>query len=597
MEIAEKIRAVQDQMVRRGFRAYIVPSADYHASEYVGDHFKCREYLTGFTGSAGTLVILTDQAYLWTDGRYFIQAEEQLAGTPVCLMKSGRPGVPEITGFLADRLEEHAVVAFDGRTVSKSFVQDMAEKMGDKQIRFDGGADLVSSIWRDRPQMPMAPVWELGIEYAGLSREEKLQKLRQEMNKKHADLYLGVALDEIAWLLNLRGDDIPYTPVFLAYLLVSQDTAVLFVHRQSVPDEIAQKLSGAGVGLAPYESVAEHLRRILPGKKILYDPAVVSYDLYQSLPEGVERIEESSPLSLIRAAKTPQETAHIRAAHIRDGAAVCRFICWLKKNVSRGDITELSASAKLLGFRSQMEGFLGQSFAPIVGYGAHGAVIHYKAVPESDAVLKPEGFCLVDTGGHYLEGTTDITRTIALGPLTEEERRVYTLVLRGNLNLGAARFLKGTCGANLDYLARGPLWEQGLDYAHGTGHGVGYLLSVHEGPQRIHWRLTGPNRRQVPFEAGMVVSDEPGVYLEGRFGVRLENLLLCCEDRKNEYGQFMHFDCLTMVPFDREAVDVSLLLPHERERLNEYHQMVYENISPYLEGEELEWLRGATASL
>lgn len=596
MTVMEKLDALRKEMQAHGMKAYIVPTDDFHSSEYVGDYFKVREYLSGFTGSAGTLLVLEKEAALWTDGRYFLQAEEQLAGSSIKLMKMGEPGVPTIAEYLAEQLPAQAVIGFDGRTVSNQFVARIAQKTDKKQMTFEGAFDLADAVWKGRPALSKQPVWELPVSYAGMSREEKLEKLRQQMRAQEADTCLLTALDEIAWLLNLRGGDVAYTPVFLAYMLIGRESAVLCVHREILSDEIVGKLEQAGVSLASYDAVEELLCGLPEGTALLLDDAGVSYRLTGCVPEHVKKIEAPSPVAHMKAVKTPDEMAHMRTAHIKDGAAVTHFIYWLKQQVGKERITELSATEKLVEFRAGQEGFLDQSFDPIVAYGAHGAIVHYEATEETDAVLEPHGFCLADTGGHYKEGTTDITRTIVLGELTEEERRAYTLVLRGHLNLYAARFPEGTCGQNLDALARIPLWEECMDYNHGTGHGVGYLLSVHEGPQRLNWKLRNGDT-YTPLAEGMIVSDEPGLYLTDKFGIRHENLLLVRQGEKTEFGQFFYFEALTMVPFDRDAIDVSLLTERELAILNGYHAKVYETLAPYFEGGEAAWLAAATAPL
>ncbi len=596
MTTRQKLDALREQMRQFEIQAYIVPTDDYHASEYVGDYFKAREYLSGFTGSAGTLVVLGHEAALWTDGRYFLQAADQLADSGITLMKSGQSCVPEIPDYLAEKLPEGAVVGFDGRTVSHSFVERLRRALDRQQIRYEGGVDLVDRIWTDRPPMSKQPVFELPVCYAGMSREEKLAQLRSDLAEAGADACLISALDEIAWLLNLRGADIAYTPVFLAYLIVEPERAVLCAHREILSEELISKLAAADVALSPYESVEALLGGLPAERTLLIDAQGISERLIQCIPETVRCIPAMSPVTRRKAVKTPQEMEHERVAHIRDGVAVTRFIYWLKHNVAGGQITEMGAAGQLERFRKEQKNYLYESFAPIIAYGAHGAIVHYEATAQTDATLEAHGLCLADTGGHYLEGTTDITRTIALGALTDEEIRAFTSVLRGHLNLAAARFPEGICGQNLDILARMPLWEQGLDFNHGTGHGVGYLLSVHEGPQRIHWRLRS-GQEVIPFEEGMIVSDEPGLYMEGKFGIRHENLLLCRRDESNEYGQFLRFEPLTMVPFDRDAIDVAMLTQPERQTLNAYHARVYETLQPYFEGEELKWLAEVTAPL
>lgn len=596
MKTDEKLEQLRKLMQERNFSAYIIPTDDFHSSEYVGSYFKAREYMSGFTGSAGTLVVLPDQAALWTDGRYFLQAAEQLKGSQITLMRSGQPGVFSIEEYLQKHLQEKAVVGFDGRTVTRRFVNLIREKTDEKQVTFDGREDLVGKVWEDRPALSKEPVWELDMRYAGKSRVDKIQEVRMEMQEKQADYLLLTALDEIAWLFNLCGNDIAYTPVFLSYLLLTKEQICLFAHEEIFTEELKGKLRQEGVAIKPYDAIEETVQNLSDGKKIWLDSGVVNYRLTESIPESVEILDQSSPVVLMKAVKNQTEMDNMRTAHVKDGVAVTRFIHWLKTNVGRETITEISAAEKLESFRAQMEGYLEQSFGPIIAYGPHGAIVHYAATEQTNAAMKTESFCLADTGGHYKEGTTDVTRTIVLGTLTEEEKRDYTLVLRGNLALGAAKFLEGVSGQNLDILARQPLWEAGLDYNHGTGHGVGYILGVHEGPQRFHWR-TAPGAKSVALKEGMIISDEPGLYLEGKFGVRLENLVLCRKKEKNEYGQFLYLEPLTMVPFDREAILPELMTRSELEWLNAYHKRVYETLAPLMEEEELIWLREMTAEL
>ncbi len=596
MKKDEKLEQLRKLMQERKFSAYIIPTDDFHSSEYVGSYFKAREYMSGFTGSAGTLVVLPDQAALWTDGRYFLQAAEQLKGSQITLMRSGQPGVFSIEEYLQKHLQEKAVVGFDGRTVTRRFVNLIREKTDEKQVTFDGREDLVGKVWEGRPALSKEPVWELDMRYAGKSRVDKIQEVRMEMQEKQADYLLLTALDEIAWLFNLRGNDIAYTPVFLSYLLLTKEQICLFAHEEIFTEELKGKLRQEGVAIKPYDAIEETVQNLSDGKKIWLDSGVVNYRLTESIPESVEILDQSSPVVLMKAVKNQTEMDNMRTAHVKDGVAVTRFIHWLKTNVGRETITEMSAAEKLESLRAQMEGYLEQSFGPIIAYGPHGAIVHYAATEQTNAAMKTESFCLADTGGHYKEGTTDVTRTIVLGTLTEEEKRDYTLVLRGNLALGAAKFLEGVSGQNLDILARQPLWEAGLDYNHGTGHGVGYILGVHEGPQRFHWR-TAPGAKSVALKEGMIISDEPGLYLEGKFGVRLENLVLCRKKEKNEYGQFLYLEPLTMVPFDREAILPELMTRSELGWLNAYHKRVYETLAPLMEEEELIWLREMTAEL
>ncbi len=596
MKTMEKLQALRGEMRKKNLSAYIVPTEDFHCSEYVGDYFKAREYLSGFTGSAGTLLVMQERALLWTDGRYFLQAEDQLTGSGIELMKSGQPEVPTLPEFLGEHLGKGAVVGFDGRTVTGAFVEELKEKTAAKQVTFYGKRDLVDRIWENRPPMSAEPVWELEISYAGLSREEKLARVRQEMEKAGADALLVTALDETAWLLNLRGGDVKHTPVFLAYMLITKRRALLCAQKSAFSENICNELAKAGVTLLPYESIEDMAASLPTGQRILVDEKRVSYRLLKAIAKGVEKMNQPSPIALLKAVKSEREITHIRSVHVKDGVAVTRFIHWLKSHVGEEEITEISAASKLEDFRAQMDGYLGASFDSIMAYGAHGAIVHYEATPETDAAMQKKSFCLADTGGHYSEGTTDITRTIALGELTAKEKRAYTLVLKGHLRLGAAKFLEGVCGQNLDVLARQPLWEEGLDYNHGTGHGVGYLLSVHEGPQNFRWRMND-GVHCVPLEEGMVLSNEPGLYLAGQFGIRHENLVLVRKGEKTDYGQFMYLEPLTMVPFDKDAIDVNLLTKREIGLLNDYHTKVYETLAPHFTGEELVWLGEATAAV
>lgn len=596
MKVTEKLEALRRQMEKEGVDAYLVPTDDFHGSEYVGAYFKAREFMSGFTGSAGTLLVLKKRTMLWTDGRYFLQAEAQLAGSFIELMRAGSPGVPTIAKFLVEKLPEGSRIGFDGRTVSCHFVNQIKKAAWEgygKTFSFAGDLDLVDAVWKERPTMSKEPVWEVDTVCVGLAREEKLSRLREKMREKKADYLLLTALDEIAWLLNLRGNDVAYTPIFLAYMLISEKSAYLCAHGEILSPAIKEKLRETGIGLAPYEEIEELLSGLPEGKRIWADSKRVNYRLFHFIPETVEKIDLASPIELMKAVKTPEEQRAMERAHVKDGVALTRFMRWLKESVGKEAITEINAAEKLLEFRKEMEGFLDQSFSPIVAYKEHGAIVHYEASEETDAKLAPEGLCLVDTGGHYKEGTTDVTRTIALGSLTKEEKEAYTLVLKGHLNLAGAQFPEGVCGQNLDYLARAPLWERGLDFNHGTGHGVGFLLSVHEGPQRFHWRLR-KGEEAVPLQEGMVISNEPGFYLAGKFGIRHENLMLCQKGKKTEYGQFLYLEPLTMAPFDRDAIDTGLLTEGELAALNEYHEKVYERLSEYMEGEELEWLKGAT---
>ena len=590
--ITERLARLRREMAQRGMDGYVVVTDDFHGSEYVGDYFKARAYLSGFTGSAGTLVVLPDRAALWTDGRYFLQAAEQLTGSTIELMRMGQPGVPAIGAFLAQHLPEGGVLGFDGRTVSSSFAGTLEKALEAKHIRFAGGKDLVDAVWPDRPALSDRPVWELTG--CGLSREEKLAKLREKMAAADAAYLLLTSLTEIAWTLDLRGGDVACTPVFLSFLLIGREDAQLCIQPQAVPADIAEKLTACGVTMRPYGAIYDLLRALPAGTRVMADSATANYRIMESLSH-VEVLDQPSPAVLMKACKTQEETDGFRAAHIKDGAALCRFLYWLKTRIGEEPMTELSAAARLAAFRAEQPDFLDLSFDTIAGYGPHGAIVHYDPTPETDVPLHPEGLLLVDSGAHYRQGTTDVTRTIALGPVTQEEKRMFTLVLKGHLALAAARFPRGATGENLDVLARLPLWEQGLDYNHGTGHGVGFILSVHEGPQSFRWRST--DGRRIPLEEGMVISNEPGYYEAGKFGIRHENLVLVRAGETTDYGQFMYLEPLTMAPFDRDAIDVSLLTEAELALLNDYHKLVYDTVAPLLPAEEQAWLAAATAPL
>lgn len=593
MEIKERINCLQKLMKENDIQAYIIPTDDFHSSEYVGDYFKCREYMSEFTGSAGTLVVLEERAYLWTDGRYFLQADKQLEKTGIVLMKSGQSDVPIIEEFLKRELKEGDTIGFDGRTISKNFADKLLERIKEKNIKINGTVDLVNIIWKNRPEISKEQVWQLDIKYAGISRKEKMKNVREKMEEAGADVFIDAALDEIAWLLNLRGNDIAYTPVFLSYMIIREDRAILCIHREVISEKIEDELKEDGIAIAEYEEIYKLADEISDKEKVLYDSGSINYNLYNSINKNATIINRESPIALMKAMKNPVEVENIKRAHIKDGVAMCKFIYWLKKNVPLGNVSEISAAEKLVEFRAQMDGFLDQSFAPIFGYGEHGAIIHYSATEETNVVMEDKGLCLIDTGAHYYDGTTDITRTVVLGELTKEEKEAFTIVLKGNLNLANTTFGYGTTGANIDCIARRPLWEKGMNFNHGTGHGVGYILGVHEGPQNI----SKNSKSKTKLEEGMIVSDEPGFYKEGKFGIRHENLLLCKKGIKNEYGQFMVFDVLTMVPFDSDGIDLSLMNEDEVDYLNNYHKKVYENISPYLNEEEKKWLKNSTKML
>lgn len=580
----EQILALRRAMKRHGISAYLVTTEDFHGSEYVGAFFKVRENLSGFTGSAGRLVVTENEAALWTDGRYFIQAEAELAGSGITLMKQGEPGVPTIEQFLADKLPELSVLGFDGRCVNAVFAKKLETALRHKSIAFELELDLVGEIWENRPPLSKQPVFALPEEACGLSRREKLTRLREKARAQNADVLVLSALDEIAWLLNLRGADVDYNPVFLAFVLVFEDSAQLFAESTIFDDEIKAALKKDGVELFPYENIYRALEAL--DNAVWIDPRTANFRLRDSLKRA-RIIAKPSPAELLKARKTPAELAAMKNAHLKDGAAVVRFMKWLKPAVKAERVTEISAAEKLEEFRRQDADYLGQSFEPIMAFGEHGAIVHYSATEQTNAVIQPRGLLLSDTGGHYRYGTTDITRTFVLGELSDEEKRAYTLALAAHLELLGAVFPKGARGSTLDGIARKPLWDNGLDFNHGTGHGVGFLLNVHEGPQRVSYRAAN----DAPLEEGMITSNEPGLYFEGKFGVRHESLVLC---EKAEFEGFLRFSPLTCVPFDLEGVDKRYLAEPQITRLNAYHKWVCETLSPLLSDEERGWLAEAT---
>ncbi len=595
--IPERLAALRAQMKEEGIDAYLIPTDDFHGSEYVGEHFKCRKYMTGFTGSAGTAIVMADMAGLWTDGRYFIQAAQQLEGSTVELFKMGEPGVPTVHEFLEQNLKEGQCLGFDGRTVSAKEADELAEKLGKNGVKVACEEDLVGRIWTERPALSCEPVKELEVRWTGKSRADKCAEIRAAMKEKGADAFVLTTLDDIVWLLNIRGGDVPCNPVVLSYLAMTEQEILLFANEKAFPAEVVNALEADGVKLLPYDDIYTWTAGLKAGQTVLMCKQKVNSRLAAAVPEGVQVLDEENLTYLPKAIKNPTEVENERIAHIKDGVAVTKFIYWLKKNVGTMPITEISAGEYLDSLRAQQENAMGNSFAPIISYGEHAAMNHYSATPETDIPIEPHGFLLADTGGQYLEGTTDVTRTIVMGPATEEQKKMFTAVLRGTLNLAAAKFRYGCRGINLDYLARGPLWEMGLDFNHGTGHGVGYYLNVHEGPNGFRWKIVPERNDSAVLEEGMITSDEPGYYVEGEYGIRHENMIVCKKAEETEFGQFMCFEHLTMVPFDLDGIIPEQMTEKERELLNSYHAEVYAKISPYLDEEEREWLGEATRAI
>lgn len=595
--VKERIEKLRQVMRDEGIDVYMVTTNDFHSSEYVGDYFKCRKYITGFTGSAGTAIITMTEAGLWTDGRYFIQAAAELDGTGVKLMKAGQPDVPTIKEYLEKNMTRGQVLGFDGRCVTSEYASDLEKTLEEKGISIVYDKDLIGEIWTDRPELSKEQVKILDVKYCGRSRSDKLAQIRGLMREKKADIYIIPSLDDIAWLFNIRGNDVKCNPVVLSYAVLTESEALIYGQEEAFTKEVMAELSKDGVTLKPYNDIYEDIKNIPWDKTVIIDAKRANYAMVKNIPENVKVINEINLTLLPKAIKNSTEVENERIAHIKDGVAVTRFMYWLKKKIGKMKITELSAAGYLESLREQGENYMGPSFEPIVAYGANAAMCHYSPTEESDTELLPEGFVLFDTGGQYLEGTTDITRTVALGPCSDEQKKHFTAVLRGHLNLAAAKFLYGVRGVNLDYLARVPLWEMGLDYNHGTGHGVGYYLNVHEEPNGFRWKIVPERFDSAVLEEGMITSNEPGFYLEGKYGIRTENMIVCVKDKETEYGKFMKFENLTMVPIDLDAIDFDSLQQIDRDRLNEYHRQVFEKISPYLNDEEKNWLREATREI
>ena len=594
--ISERIAALRSLMAERHIDAYMIPTADFHESEYVGDYFKCRKFMTGFTGSAGTAIITQTEAGLWTDGRYFVQAAKQLKDTGVTLRKMGQEGVPTEKEYLEAVLPEGGCLGFDGRVVNSQLGMDLEELLEEKQATVSWREDLVDLLWNDRPALSAERVWILDEKYAGKSAAEKISDLRDAMRKEKATAHILTTLDDIVWLLNIRGNDVECNPVVLSYALVTLERFYLFINEAVLDGEVKSYLKELGITILPYNDIYQAVSQ-LRDQSVLLETGKTNYAIVKNIDGSNKIIDRMNPTAPAKAVKNGVEVENMKKAHIKDGVAMAKFIYWLKKNVGKTEITEMSAQKYLDQLRSEQEGNLGLSFNTISAYGANAAMCHYSATLESDTKVEPRGLYLVDSGGQYYEGTTDVTRTIAVGPLTDEEREHFTLTVISMLRLGAVKFLYGCRGLTLDYVAREPFWSRGLNFDHGTGHGVGYLLNVHERPNGIRWRMVPERQDNCVLEEGMVTSDEPGVYIEGSHGVRTENLIVCKKAEKNEYGQFMEFEFLTFVPIDLDALDKSLMSERDVELLNAYHKEVYEKISPYLTAEEAEWLKESTRAI
>ncbi len=577
LKVNDRIKGLRNLMKERGIKAYIIPTYDPHQSEYIADHYKTRVWISGFTGSAGTVVVTEDEAILWTDGRYFIQAEKELEGSEIQLYKMGIPGFPTYMEWLRDNLNDGDSLGFDGKIFPQEDVKRLEKEIGQKDIQFIDEYDLVGELWTDRPSKPKGKAFVHDVKYAGKTAREKIEEVREEMAKKGADYFLLGSLDDIAWLYNIRGRDIACNPVVISYALISKDEAWWFVDGDKLDDEVKSHLEENGIAIDEYDRVIDYVKDIKKGSKVFLDPARINRWLYKGIPEECEIVEGTNITSQLKGIKNSTEIENQKNAYIKDGVALVKFLYWLDNNVGKINITEVSAAEKLEEFRKEQEGFIEPSFDTIAAYKENAAMMHYKAEEgKSNYDLKKEGMFLIDSGGQYLDGTTDITRTIVLGDITQEEKRDFTLTLKGHINLIGARFLYGATGSNLDVLARYPLWQEGIDYKSGTGHGIGFLLNVHEGPHRI-----SPIPNNVRLEKGMVVTIEPGVYRAGKYGIRIENVAVVVEDIETDSGQFMKFETISYCPIDLEAVDVEMLTDKERKWLNDYHKEVYEKLSPY----------------
>ena len=589
--IKERMHALRMTFPPNYIKAFIIPSTDPHLSEYVAPHWMSREWISGFTGSAGTVVVLMNEAGLWTDSRYFLQAAKELEGSGITLYKEMLPETPSITKYLSQKLKPGESVSIDGKMFSVQQVEQMKEELAAYSLQVDLFGDPLKRIWKDRPSIPNSPAFVYDIEYAGKSCEEKVAAIRAELTKKGAYALFLSALDEIAWTLNLRGNDVHCNPVVVSYLLITQDDVIYFISPEKVTKEVNEYLKEQHVKLKNYDEVETYLNTFT-GRNILIDPKKTNFAIYSAINPKCNIIRGESPVALLKAIRNEQEIAGINAAMQRDGVALVKFLKWLEEAVPSGKETELSVDRKLHEFRAVQPLYMGESFDTIAGYKEHGAIVHYSATPESDVPLQPKGFLLLDSGAQYLDGTTDITRTIALGELTEEEKTDYTLILKGHIALAMAKFPVGTRGAQLDVLARMPIWKYGMNFLHGTGHGVGHFLSVHEGPQSIRM-----NENPVVLQPGMVTSNEPGVYKAGSHGIRTENLTLVCKDKEGMFGDYLKFETITLCPICKKGIVKEMLTNEEIEWLNNYHQIVYEKLSPNLNEEEKVWLQEATASI
>ena len=586
-----RLAKLREKMKEENINYYIIPSSDFHQSEYVAEYFKGREFISGFTGSAGTLLVGLEKAYLWTDGRYFIQAEKELKGKEIHLMKMRTPGYPTIEEWIKDNVNESEIVGFDGRLFSVSQYEGYLRISKERNFSINIEKDLLTDIWNTRNELPKNKIFLYEEKYAGKYANEKLSEVRENIKQKNADYFILSSLDDIAWLCNIRGNDIKFNPVALSYVLIGKEYANIYIDNYKVDDEIKTKLKTEGFNIKEYDDIEADIR-LLRGKVIL-DENKLNAKIFTCLDSEVEVIREINITTKLKAIKNKVEIANWEQSQVRDGVAMVKFIKWLKSNIGKDRITEISASEKLRSYRAKGENYKGDSFSTIAGYKDHAAMMHYSATEESNYELKSEGMLLIDSGAQYLDGTTDITRTIILGKITDEEKMDYTLVLKGHIALATVRFLKGTTGINLDAIARRPLWDYGIDYKCGTGHGLGFFLNVHEGPQSIR-----PEGNTIVLEPGMVVTNEPGVYKNGKHGIRTENTLIVEKDLiSEEFGEFYKFRTMSYCPIDLEGIDIEMLSKEEKDWLNNYHKIVLEKLSPYLNEEEKEFLKYETRTI
>ncbi|MDY0093999.1 MAG: aminopeptidase P family protein [Candidatus Vecturithrix sp.] len=591
MNVQERIAALRKLMQQYKIEAWIAPSADPHQSEYVAECWKTRAWISGFTGSAGTVVITQNQAGLWTDSRYYLQADRELAGSGITLFKLGQPEVPSYSDWLAQGLPEHATIGFDGQVFSAAQAEQLQKAVSAKQIRLNYQQDLIAQIWHNRPAVPAQPVLELSLEFAGESRSSKFSRMRERLSKAEADAHFITALDDIAWMFNIRGNDVEYNPVTIAYAYLAQDDVRLFVDMAKFSTEVQTALRRDGVTFAGYEEARTFLQQLPQGTTVLIDPEKTSLMIKDALSQHCTIKEEQNIAFTLKAQKNETELQGIRHAHVRDGVAMVKWLFWLDQHLGKEAYTEYTVVDSLRELRSQQQYFQGLSFHPIAGYQANAALCHYRPEPKTALTIRPEGLLLVDSGAQYLDGTTDITRTFALSEPTAQQKQDFTLVLKGNINLSLAKFPKGTTGAQLDILARQALWNHGYNYGHGTGHGIGHFLNVHEGPQRIHVN------NYVPLELSMVCSNEPGLYRTNQYGIRIENTIVVIPAEATEFDIFYQFETVTLCPIDLDLVDASLLSQAETAWLNAYHQRVYTTLSPYLAEQERAWLRHETRTI